>query len=81
MTCAGDKPGIESSIIVQVSGFGIGAYGAAVQSVIEGAWKANPSLFTGGLLAKATVLSAFPDLLTVTIATTTGDGAQLILTN
>jgi len=77
MTYEKNNQVIENSVTVTITGNGVGAYGAFLQGYMEEAWRANPSLFTGGLLAKATVLSAFPDLLTVTIAVQSGDSGRI----
>lgn len=67
----------ENSLVVNISGNAIGAYGAAILHGIEEAWASNPSILTGGLLAKATIISVFPDLLTVAIAVRSGDSGRI----
>lgn len=77
MTCSGDQEGMEGSWTVSIAGNSVGAYGAYVQSVLEQAWKEHPSLFVGGMIVKTTVVSSFPDLLSVTIALKSGDSGRI----
>lgn len=78
MTCENDYDEyVENGLVVTIAGGGIGAYGSAVQSLVEDVWKSNPRLFTGVALAKFSVLSAAADILTVSIAVQSGDSGRI----